>query len=142
MASMARIEMMSFLQGVDLFSFCDAEQILRLTAIASERTFRAGETIYRRDEPSEVLYCVVLGRIELGDESGTTRGVGAGGVFGIHDILKGVLRSADAVAREDARLLAIEAEDFFDLLSNNIDIVKALFRKLTRTVPETTGSFS
>ena len=32
------------------------------------------------------------------------------------------------MALTDTRLLIIEAEDFFDLLSNNIEIVKALFR--------------
>ena len=30
MTNMARIEMMAFMQGVDLFSFCNAEQMLRL----------------------------------------------------------------------------------------------------------------
>jgi CRP-like cAMP-binding protein len=34
----------------------------------------------------------------------------------------------DAVAVTDTRVLIIEAEDFFDLLSNNIEIVRALFR--------------
>jgi CRP-like cAMP-binding protein len=32
------------------------------------------------------------------------------------------------VAAGDTRVLVIEAEDFFDLLSNNIEIVRALFR--------------
>jgi CRP-like cAMP-binding protein len=44
------------------------------------------------------------------------------------DILSGRPRLGDATAESDCRVLAVEAEDFFDLLSNNIEIVRALFR--------------
>jgi CRP-like cAMP-binding protein len=37
-----------------------------------------------------------------------------------------------AWARDDTVTLAVDAEDFFELLSNNIEIVKALFRQLQR----------
>jgi CRP-like cAMP-binding protein len=48
------------------------------------------------------------------------------------DILSGKPRTAAAVALTTTRAVRIEEEDFFDLLSNNIDIVKALFRHLAR----------
>jgi CRP-like cAMP-binding protein len=54
--------------------------------------------------------------------------IGANGRFGVFDILSGRRRTSDAQAATDCRLLMIEAEDFFDLLSNNIEIVRALFR--------------
>ena len=57
--------------------------------------------------------------------------VRADGRFGVTHILSGRPRSYDAVAvGEGTRLLTIEADDFFDLLSNNIEIVKALFRQV------------
>jgi ATP/ADP translocase/HEAT repeat protein len=139
MAAMARIEMMVFLQNVDLFSYCNAEEALRLAAIARESTYDAGEVIYRRNDPPETLYCVVEGRVDLDGEDHTPATVGPHGRFGVVEILSGRLRSSDAVAATDTRLLVIEAEDFFDLLSNNIDIVKALFRQLTRAGQSTDG---
>jgi AAA family ATP:ADP antiporter len=128
MAPMANIEMMVFLQGVDLFAHCNAEQVLRLAAIAREQTYEKEEVIFRLDEPADGLYCVVDGKVRLdgGAQAGTI--IGPSGRFGVLDILSGRVRSGDAVALTDTRLLIIEAEDFFDLLSNNIEIVKALFR--------------
>ena len=128
MAPMAHIEMMVFLQGVDLFAHCNAEEVLRLAAIASEQTFEKGEVIFNRGDVSDRLYCVVEGRVRL--EAGGEKGavIGANGRFGVFDILSGRRRTSNCEAATDCRLLMIEAEDFFDLLSNNIEIVRALFR--------------
>ncbi|RLE34820.1 MAG: hypothetical protein DRJ61_04400 [Acidobacteria bacterium] len=133
MTEMARIEMMAFLQGVDLFSFCDADQMLRLAAISREWRFDEGETIYVRGTPADALYCVVEGRVRLVHGDGREDGVGPRGRFGVGDILSGRMRDGDAVASKPTRVLIIEADDFFDLLSNNIEIVKALFRQLSKT---------
>ena len=48
------------------------------------------------------------------------------------ELLSGRLRSGEAVAAESTRVLAIAADDFFDLLSANIEIVKAIFRRLAQ----------
>ena len=128
MGPMAQIEMMVFLQGVDLFAHCNAEQVLRLAAIANEHRYEKDETIFRRDEPADSLYCVVEGKVRLGPENDEAVIIGPSGRFGVLDILSGQTRSGDAVAVTDARALLIDAEDFFDLLSNNIEIVRALFR--------------
>jgi AAA family ATP:ADP antiporter len=127
---MARIEIMSFLQQVDLFGFLGAEETLRLAAVASEVRVSAGEVIFRRDEPSDVLYCVVEGEVRLeGLPSGETD-IGSTGRFGVLDILSGRRRNATATALADTRLVAIEAEDFFDVLADDIGIVRALFHKV------------
>ena len=130
MGPMAQIEMMVFLQGVDLFAHCNAEQVLRLAAIASEHSYEKGEVIFRREEPADSLYCVVEGRVRLDADEGTGVVVGPSGRFGVLDILSGRTRLGDAAAASDSRVLIIEAEDFFDLLSNNIEIVRALFRSV------------
>jgi AAA family ATP:ADP antiporter len=128
--ALATIEIMSFLQQVDLFGFLGAEETLRLAAVASERRVPSGEVIFRRDEPSDVLYCVVDGRVRLeGLPTGDTE-VGPEGRFGVLDILSGRRRQATATAVEDTRLVAIEAEDFFDVLADDIGIVRALFHKV------------
>ncbi len=128
MAPMAHIEMMVFLQGVDLFAHCNADQVLRLAAIASEETLAKGEEVFSKGDLPDALYCVVEGRVRLAGNGDGGTVVGSSGRFGVLDILSGRPRSGHAVAETETRLLTIEAEDFFDLLSNNIDIVKALFR--------------
>ena len=137
MAPMAQIEMMVFLQGVDLFSHCNAEEVLRLAAIASEQHFDKNEVIFRKDDPADSLYCVVEGKVRLGAHHEAAAVIGPGARFGVLDILSGRPRIGDATAISDCRVLVIEAEDFFDLLSNNIEIVRALFRTVVALSDDT-----
>ncbi len=130
MAELAGIETVMLLQSADLFAHCRAEETLRIAAIARERTFKAGETVYERSGAAEALYCVVRGEVQVQNDSGPPRSIGPLNTFGVEEILSGRLRGATAVATSDTLVLAIDAEDFFDLLANNVEIVRALFRHL------------
>ncbi len=139
MAELAGIEAVLFLQSVDLFRFCTAEQIFRIATIAHERPCQAGESIYRLNEHPGVLYSVVRGQVVLEDAEGDTQTVNPLETFGVVEILSGRLRTSSATAVTDALLLAMDAEDFFDLLANNIEIVKALFRRVLQSTQERQG---
>lgn len=130
MTELARIETVVFLQSVDIFSFCRAEEILRIAAIATERSFAAGERIFEAGDAADSLYCVVRGGVKLEGNSGSERTVSPLNTFGVLEILTGRLRTVRAHAESDTLVLAIEADDFFDLLAHNIEIIKALFRHL------------
>jgi CRP-like cAMP-binding protein len=127
---LARIEMVMVLQRVELLKFCTAEEVVRIAAIAQERGFAGGEQIYRANDPADTLYCLVEGRVRLEGADGEVTQIEPPGTFGVREILSGRLRARDAAAEIDTLTLAVAAEDFFDLLSNNIEIVKALFREL------------
>lgn len=132
MAELAHIETIVFLQSVDLFSFCKAEEILRIAAIARERRLGTGEKIYDAGDPADSLYCVVQGRVKLESPEREDRLIHPLGAFGVEEILSGRLRTRRAVTDDASLVLVIGAEDFFDLLAHNIDIVKSLFRHLFR----------
>ena len=136
MAELARIETVVFLQSVDLFSYCKAEEVLRIAAIAQERSFEDGDRIYGVNDPSDALFCVVRGMVKVDSANGGARIFPPLSTFGGIDILRGRLRTDTATSSGDSLLLAIESDDFFDLLSNNIDIVKALFRHLIETLQQ------
>jgi len=136
MALMAQIEKVVFLQGVDLFGSCNAEQLVQLAAIAKDRRIEGGEAIYRRNEPAAALYCLVDGVVAVTDEQQGTVAAAQGDTLGVRDILSGQLRSGDATADGECLMLEIEAEDLFDLMSDNIEIVRALFRQLTGSTSE------
>jgi len=130
LAELSRIETVIVLQTLDLFAACSAEQILRISGIAKQRTYKSGEIIYRANEPAGALLCVVRGEVSLQGNSSGDPVIGPLETFGVIEILSGRLRICDAVAQTETLVLAIEAEDFFDLLAHNIEIVKALFRTL------------
>ncbi len=128
--------MVVYLQAVDLFTYCNAEQMMRIAGIARQQNFAEGERIYSLGDPAEAMYCVVEGVVRLRAESGAQRHVGRHETFAVSEILSDRLRSEEAWAESPTMALVIDAEDFFDLLSNNVEIVKALFRQLLRH-PET-----
>ncbi|HET7705194.1 MAG TPA: cyclic nucleotide-binding domain-containing protein [Thermoanaerobaculia bacterium] len=136
MAELARIETVVLLQSVDFFSACTAEEVLRIASIAHERRVAAGEELFRERDTADTLYCVVRGEIEVRSRDGRTEVVGPLQTAGLFDLLSGRLHGGRAVARTEALLLAIAADDFFDLLSNNIELVKSLFRHLIHRIDQ------
>ena len=130
MEELARIETVVILQSVKMLASCSAEQILRISAIARQDLHPEGTVLYSDGDAAEALYFVVRGKIRLSERGGREAELGPGATFGATEILSGRLRSGAATADEETLVLAIEADDFFDLLANNIEIVKAIFRQL------------
>ena len=135
MNDLVQIERVLFLQDVALFSHCTAAEILRIAAIANEERFAAGATVYEVNDASETIHCVVAGAVGLENSTRDKATVSPGDAFGVVDILSGRLRTTRATAETDTRTLAINADDFFDLMSNNIGIVRALMHFLSDRVP-------
>jgi CRP-like cAMP-binding protein len=125
---MVSIEKVVFLESVVLFSYCTADELVRIEAIAEERSVAGGELVYRAGEPADALYCVVSGEVAIEGPDVARRAAGPAAPFGVAEILSGRLYRGTATASRDSLLLSIAADDFFDLLSNNIEIVKSLFR--------------
>ena len=132
MPELKRIETVVFLQSVDIFTDCKAEEVLRVAAITHERTFEAGADIYSPGDPADALFCIVRGEVRLVSDD-ETEVVGPLRTFGATGLLTGRRRRAAAVADSDTLVLMIDDEDFFDLLAHNIEIVRALFRTLLPT---------
>ena len=134
MNNLAQIERVLFLQDVELFSHCEAAQIMRIAAIANEREFAAGDKVFSVNDPSDAIHCVVKGSVMIESPAQQQVSVPEGSAFGVFDLLSGRLRTLNATVEIDTLTLAIEGDDFFDLLSNNIGIVRALARFLSDRV--------
>ncbi len=134
MSNLAQIERVLFLHDVELFSHCEAAQIMRIAAIADERAYAAGEKVFSINDASDAIHCVVKGSVRIDNPSQQQVSVNPGAAFGVFDLLSGRLRTLNATAEADTLTLAIESDDFFDLLSNNIGIVRALARFLSDRV--------
>jgi CRP-like cAMP-binding protein len=131
-SEMTGIEKVIFLRGIEPFSVCRADEALRLAAIADERRFGSGEVIFSADDAGDACYCLVEGSVNLADPAGNMRTVSAPATLGLVEILSGRrwAETATVASEGGVRALALEAEDLFDLLSNNVEIVKSLFRAL------------
>ena len=97
MPELARIETVVFLQSVDFFSSCTAEEVLRIGAIAHERVIAPGEELFRDRDPADALYCVVRGEIEIRTRNEEVDIAGPLQTVGLFDLLSGRLHGGSAV---------------------------------------------
>ena len=104
--------------------------------MAIRRELFAGEVLYRQGDPSDCAWLVERGAIELVSVQGRreiSHGVlGPGELIGELGMLDGAPRSATAIARGDAVLLAIEHDQFLDRLESGDPIVRTLVDSLLR----------
>jgi len=104
--------------------------------MAIRRELFAGEVLYRQGEPSDCAWLVERGAVELVSVQGRreiSHGVlGPGELIGELGMLDGAPRSATAIARGDAVLLAIEHDQFLDRLESGDPIVRTLVDSLLR----------
>ncbi len=135
----------AFLAHLPLFQGLSAAEIGRLAEGTTRRRLRAGDTLFRQDEPATGVHAVVHGRLAL-----TVRGprgrervsdiVGAGRSFGeaIMFLEKPYIVSAKALT--DALVLHVAKETVFAELERNPRfarrIIAALSAKLEATVHE------
>ncbi len=122
------------LQKLPMFSNLDVAK-LKLVAMISDRvTFRAGETVFHRGDPSDSAYIVLEGSVRLiGEEefklepNPCRTGVMLLGEVGI---LCGRRRGITVIADTDLTALRIQREDFLRLIRETPDFGFAVMREL------------
>jgi CRP/FNR family cyclic AMP-dependent transcriptional regulator len=75
-------------------------------------SFKAGDVIFKSDEPGDVMYLVTKGEVEIWIHDKVVENVAPGGVIGEMALLDMGPRSATATAKTDCLLLAIDRERF------------------------------
>lgn len=135
------IEKVIFLQNVDVFTDVPTEELAYLAAIADEVEYKEGNDIYRQDDPSDALYVVLGGKVRLYQGDKDVKVAEAKDAFGTWALLDEAPRLMTATPLEDAQLLRVDREDFFDLLADHTQITQGVFktvvkrqRKLTEVV--------
>ena len=127
---------------VGFFSGLDGDGLRELAAAVRRRTFRAGEVIFHRDDPGQVLYVIRSGRVKIcltgpdGQEIVLAL-FGAGDYFGELALLDGQPRSASAVAVEPTETLALQRSDFIRAVERYpriaISVMHVLAQRLRQT---------
>ena len=132
----------SYLKQVSLFANLADEDIRELMAAAKRRTFRAGEVIFHRDDPGQVLYMIKEGKVKICIISPDGQEIslavfGKGECFGEFALLDGLPRSADAIAMEKVECYTLQRSDFHNAIMKNpkiaIQVLEALTRRLRNT---------
>ena len=132
----------SYFKRVSIFVDLPDEDIQALSSVAKRRTFRAGEVIFHRDDPGQVLYIIKDGKVKIciispdGQEISLAV-LGKGEYFGEFALLDGLPRSTDAVALEKVECYTLQRSDFHNAILKNpkiaILVMEALIKRLRNT---------
>lgn len=132
----------SYLKQVSLFANLADEDIHELMNAAKRRAFRAGEVIFHRDDPGQVLYMIKDGKVKICIISPDGQEIslavfGKGECFGEFALLDGLPRSADAIALEKVECYTLQRSDFHNAIMKNpkiaIQVLEALTKRLRNT---------
>jgi ATP:ADP antiporter, AAA family len=128
------LEKVFLLQQVDLLHGARSAHLALLASIADEVEVSPGTVLLRQGEPTDALYIVIAGAIEL-------KGVGEqvlvarnGTPFGTWALIDEAPSLVSARALEPSHLLRITRHDFYDLLADHHEIAQGLLQGLARRV--------
>ncbi|MGH7336787.1 MAG: cyclic nucleotide-binding domain-containing protein, partial [Myxococcota bacterium] len=138
-AEAALMDRLLALKRVPLFENLNLDQLDAVLRLARDAAFLPGEVIVREGDPGGELFLLLEGSAEAwldyrGANPQQLSTMPAGSYFGEMAILDDEPRSATVVARESARLLALDGDSLKELVREMPEIAFELLRVLTARV--------
>ena len=115
---------LEFLSSVNIFAGLTDDELNNISNICVPRKYPKNSMIILEEEFGDVVFIVNKGTVKITRVNDEGKEVilamlGSGEVFGEMAILDGEFRSANALAQEDCEFLAINREEFLNLLKNH-----------------------
>lgn len=132
MAELNLVERVIALEGVDLFQNLNPDQLSRVASIATEVRHAEGQVILQPSTPLDALYVVLEGSVELSQNGVAVHTAKQNDVLGAWGLFDSEPMPLTATTVEETRLLKIGREDFFEVLSDNVEIAAAVFSTLVK----------
>lgn len=118
------------LKEVGLFGALSGEELYPVAEISSVETRDAGAEIVKQGDPSDALYVVVTGSLEVVKDGQPQATLGPKQTFGELGVLDAEPRAATVVARTSCELLRVPREELEALLDESPELSKAIIRTL------------
>jgi len=132
MAELNIVEKVIALEAVELLKNLSPEQLSRIATIAREVQHPPGKVVLDPKQPLDALYVIVDGAVELSRGAEVLHTAGQNEVLGAWALFDDDPMPFSAKTVEDTRLLRIGRDDFYDLLSDNMEITAAVFSTLVK----------
>ena len=137
-------EIVDSLRKSVMFRRLKPDDLQRLAAVATLRTFDKGATLFSEGDGSDLLYTVITGRVKVFKT--TARGTdvilelfGAGDAIGAVAVYESRPYPASAIALEPTSCLVIPRQPFFSLLEGYPLMVRGLLVGMTHRLMELTN---
>ena len=126
----------SLFRRVAIFSELDPPHLDALSRVATVRTYSAGESILREDEPGDLFFVIVRGQVKVFVDSEHGREVvlthlKSGDFFGEMALFDNEARSASVSALITSELAVLRRKDFLDVMADDITIARRILSTLS-----------
>jgi CRP-like cAMP-binding protein len=139
MAELNIVEKVIALEGVDLLSGLEPDQLARIASISTEVHYAPGKVVLDPAKPLDALYVVLDGGVMLTKDGAEMHTAKQNEVLGAWALFDSEPMPVTATAIEDSRLLRISRDDFYELLSDNVEITTAVFSTLVKRFRKLVG---
>ncbi len=126
------IEKVMVLKSVRVFSGVPEEVLADLASLMEEVEAPAGDAVYVKGDMGQMMYIVVSGRVRLHDGDRTFVLLGERDFFGELTTLDPEPQMATATAVEDTRLLGLDGDALYELMSHHSEVLRGIIHVLCR----------
>jgi CRP/FNR family cyclic AMP-dependent transcriptional regulator len=124
-----------FLSKVPLFASTRPVHLSEIVRRVTTRNYRRNEVIFHQDDPGATLHVIKKGQVKINTvspegEEAILAILTEGDFFGELSLLDGKPRSANAVAMETTQTLALQRQDFMDILGKHPEMVGDILASL------------
>jgi CRP/FNR family cyclic AMP-dependent transcriptional regulator len=99
-------------------------------------TYKAGQVIFKQGQPSEKMYIVIEGKVNILVGNFQVGLVEEGGILGEMGVLEGTTRSATAIAHTDCKIVSVDLRRFNFLVQNTpyfaTEVIQIMAERLRR----------
>ena len=127
------------LKKVPLFSSCDKAKLNLLAFTSEMMTFREGEYLFRLNEPSDSVYVILEGTVDVlfdEDPENTTiiASLGQNNMLGEMGVFLNAPRSASLLATSQVQALKIPSDRFIKLATGTPEIALSVMKELSSKI--------
>ncbi len=126
------VEKVIALEAVELLASLKPDQLSRIALIANEVSYPPGKPVLQPNVPLDALYVILEGGVEISRNGQSLHVARQHEVLGSWALFDDSPLPVMAKTVEDTVLLRISRDDFYDLLSDNIELAASIFSTLVR----------
>ena len=126
-----------FISSVSIFEGLNDDTLTKIENSVSVRDYPKGSMIILEEEFGDIVFIVMNGTVKITRVNDEGKEVilamlGEYEIFGEMAIIDGEARSANALAQENCKLVAISSEDFLNILKENFSVSLALMSEMAK----------
>ncbi len=139
MAELNIVEKVIALEAVELLKNLSPDQLARIASIAKEVAYAPGKTVMEANKAPDAVYVVLDGAVSITSNGTELAMARQNEVLGTWSLFDTDPLPVSARTAEDSRLLRIGRDDFYDLLSDNMEITASIFAILVKRFRQLMG---